>query len=107
MKPKWSPHAKSLLADILHVIGFERSPQDAARWSLCIQEESDQLETFPFLGTTIPNECFMTMPDNADRLRQIFCGPYRIVYEPVEDEIHILSIRHTRMLVTEGDTYWS
>ena len=70
MKPKWSPHAKSLLADILHVIGFERSPQDAARWSLRIQEESDQLETFPFLGTTIPNECFMTMPDNADRLRQ-------------------------------------
>ena len=107
MKPKWSPHAKILLADILHVIGMERSPEDAARWNLRIQEDSDRLEFFPHLGSRIPDECFMTIPDNADRLRQIFCGPYRIMYEPVEDEIHILSIRHSRMLVTAGDAIWN
>ena len=107
MKPKWSPHAKQLLADILYVIGSERSPQDAARWNSRIQEESDQLEFFPYMGSTIPPECFHIVPDNLDRLCQIFCGPYRIVYEPVENEIHVLSIRHGRMLVTEGDAIWN
>ena len=106
MKPKWSPHAKQLLAGILHVIGIERSPQDAARWNNRIQEESDQLEHFPYMGTAIPPECFHIVPNNLDRLRQIFCGPFRIVYEPIADEIHILSIRHSRMLVTEGDAVW-
>lgn len=107
MKPKWSPHAKQLLADILHVIGYERSPQDAAKWNIRIQEESDKLELFPYMGSTIPPECFHVVPDNLDRIRQTFCGPYRIVYEPIADEIHILSIRHGRMLVAEDDTTWN
>ena len=100
MKPKWSPHAKQLLADILYVIGSERSNSR-------IQEESDQLEFFPYMGSTIPPESFHIVPDNLDKLRQIFCGPYRIVYEPVENKIHVLSIRHSRMLVTEGDATWN
>ena len=107
MKPKWSPHAKFLLADILHTSATKLSPQDAARWSLNIQETSDDLEFFPYLGTTIPSECFSAVPENADRLRQLICTPYRIVYEPVDDEIHILSIRHSRMLVTMDDTVWN
>ena len=107
MKPQWSPHAKLLLADILHTIAIKLSPQDAARWSLNIQETSDNLEFFPALGATIPAECFSAVPENADRLRQLICKPYRIVYEPVDDEVHILSIRHARMLVTESDTVWN
>ena len=68
---------------------------------------SDQLADFPYLGTEIPLVCFHTVPTNVERLRQIICKPYRIVYETVEDEIHVLSIRHARMLIAEGDTDWS
>lgn len=107
MKPKWSPHAKSLLADILHTITYELSEEDAARWNRRIQTASDQLADFPNLGMVIPLVCFHTVPANANQLRQIICKPYRIVYEPIEGEIHILSIRHARMLIAEGDTDWS
>ena len=107
VNPKWSPHAKGLLADILQTIIYELSEEDATRWNHRIQTTIDQLGDFPYLSTEIPPVCFQTIPENIDRLRQTFCGPYRIVYEPIDDEIHILSIRHARMLIAEGDTNWS
>ena len=107
MKPKWSPHAKGLLADILYAITTELSEEDALRWRNRIQAATDQLADFPNIGTAIPLVCFNTPPEDADKLRQVICKPYRIVYESLGDEIHILSIRHSRMLVAEGDTYWN
>ena len=82
MNVAWSPHANSLFLDILAQIEDALCIEDAYRWRERIL-------------------------DDADRLRQIICKPYRIVYEPVGDEIHILSIRHSRMLVTMDDTVWN
>ena len=103
----WSPHARTLQDEILAQIRDALSADDAIRWYDRMCDTVYPLATFPSLGSRIPDECFLTIPENADRLRQIFCGPYRIVYEPVEGEIHILSIRHSRMLVTNGDAIWN
>ena len=103
----WSPHAKSLLTDILFTIRLELSTWDAARWKEKIDHVASQLSLLPEIGMSIPTECFNTIPANIDRLRQTFCRPYRIVYEIADGEVHVLSIRHMRMLVAEEDTHWS
>ena len=102
----WSPHAEELLDDTVIGIAEALSPADGIRWEFKLRQAATQLADFPLIGTSIPSVCFRMIPDNAARLRQIICNPYRIVYEPVEEEIHILSIRHSRMLVAEGDTSW-
>ena len=107
MSIKWSPHAEELLDGIVIGIAEALSVDDGFAWETKLREAANQLGDFPYLGTEIPTVCFQTIPENIDRLRQTFCGPYRIVYETVEDEIHVLSIRHARMLIAEGDTNWS
>ncbi len=107
MKIRWSPHANSLFLDVLLQIEQALYIDDAYRWRERILKEVGQLADFPFLGPEIPIECFESLPENVDRLRQIVCNPYRIVYEIVDSEIHVLSIRHTRMLIADGDTRWN
>ena len=102
----WSPHARTLQNEILAQLRDVLSANDVIKWYDRMCNAVEPLTGFPNLGSPIPPECFHSIPENLDNLRQTFCGPYRIVYEPVEEEIHILSIRHSRMLVAEGDTSW-
>ena len=102
-----SPHAQGLFHNILAVIAREQSPQDAVKWRTKILAAIQVLEDFPQSGCAVPMVCFETLPDHVGNLRQTICRPYRIVYEIVEDEVHVLSIRHARMLVTETDTSWN
>lgn len=106
MTTKWSPHANSLFLEVLLQIEQALYIEDAYRWREKILAEVEQLADFPFLGPTIPPDCFETQPANIESLRHIVCKPYRVVYEIIDSEIHVLSIRHTRMLVAESDTYW-
>ena len=107
MNAKLSPHASGLLNDIIDTIADELSLADALRWNDDILSTILTLEDHPQSGDGVPLECFDTIPPNADDLRQTFCRPYRIVYEVVGNEVHVLSIRHSRMLVTNTDTFWN
>ena len=104
---QWSPHAESLLEDIVLGIAEKLYPDDGLQWEAKLRETADELGRFPLSGDSVPLECFDTIPPNADDLRQTFCRPYRIVYEIVGNEVHVLSIRHSRMLVTDSDTFWN
>ena len=107
MNAKLSPHASGLLNDIIDNIADALSLADALRWNDDILSTILTLEDLPQSGDNVPLECFDTIPPNADDLRQTFCHPYRIVYEVVRNEVHILSIRHSQMLVTDTDTFWN
>jgi len=107
MTPLWSTHAKEQRAAILRTIAREQSREDASRWNVKIREAVENLPDFPESGDVIPEECYSTVPPNAERLRQLFCNPYRIVYEMAGGQIRILSIMHSRMLVWSRDTSWS
>ena len=107
MTAQWSPHARELLSGILRTIARRLYPEDALRWQSDIDECVSQIEAHPLSGDGVPLECFETIPPNVDDLHQTFCRPYRIVYEIIGDEVHVLSIRHSRMLVTDTDTFWN
>ena len=106
MMPQFSPHAQTLFQDILFTIEDELSYEDSVRWHDKIITAVAQLEDFPLSHPTIPVECYHTVPSNPERLHQLIVSPYRIVYEIVDSECHILSIRHGHMLVTLDDTNW-
>lgn len=103
---KWSPHAEGLLDDLLMKIADTLYVEDAFRWEDKLRNAADNLGSFPLSCPTIPPECFHTVPSNPERLHQLVVRPYRIVYEVVDEECRILSIRHGRMLVTIDDTNW-
>lgn len=106
MTVKWSPHAEQLLEDIVIGIATELHPEDGIRWEMKLRNAADGLGAFPLSCPTAPLECFHTAPPDPERLHQLIVKPYRIVYEIADDECHILSIRHGRMLVALDDTAW-
>ena len=104
---KWSPHAERLLEDIVLGIATKLYLDDGLRWEARLREAAEGLGHFPLSCPNVPIECFNTVPANPERLHQLIVKPYRIVYEVIGNEVHILSIRHSRMLVADTDTYWN
>ena len=107
MRAKWSRHAHEQRMGIVRLIFREQTREIASKWNRDFGQTVRLLPPFPELGDRIPEECFWALPPNYERLRQTLCGPYRIVYEFVGDEIHILAIMNCAMLIHSRDTCWN
>ena len=107
MKVKWSRHAHNQRLDIVRLIFREQTREIASKWNRDFGQATRQLASFPELGDKIPEECFWGLPTDYEHLRQILCNPYRIIYEHVAGEIHILAIMDCSRLIRSRDTYWN
>ena len=83
---KWSPHAASLLEEIVLGIATALYPDDGIRWEMKLREAADGLGNFPLSHPTIPVECYFGAPErishsdhraNVDQGVKITCTPDR------------------------------
>ena len=103
---KWSYFAEDQQADILRYLTVKMSVEDAIRWAHRFHDDVERLIDQPSLGHPVSTVIFDVQPLLIERLREIFSGSYRIIYEPVDDVIRILSITHTSKLVERDHLVW-
>ena len=58
----WSPHAETLLDDIVIGIAEALSVDDGLRWEGKLRTAAADIGEFPFSGPVVPAECFHTIP---------------------------------------------
>ena len=107
MTNRWSKTAASQLRGIVRTIARELSRDDAQRWRAKIRDAVIPLRDFPEMGSVIPLECYAYPPANHERIRQVICNPYRIIYETVAETNRILAVLHGRQMISASDTRWN
>ena len=106
MNNDWSISAGNQLRGIMRTIMRELSKEDAQHWRIKIRDAVKPLRTYPDMGSVVPSECYLYPPSGRTAIRQIFCAPYRIVYETIGDINRILAILHERQMVSPQDIRW-
>ena len=86
MKVHWTDLAVKHLADIHEYIA-RTSPQFALRMVDRLTRRSQQIGDFPRSGRVVPRK-------NDQNLREVFEGPYRIIYRIKKDQIDVLAVIH-------------
>lgn len=86
MKVCWTETAEGHL-DAIHAYISLDSPQYATQMIDRITRRSQQIADFPLSGRKVPEY-------ETDRIREIFEGPYRIIYYIKPDQIDVLAIIH-------------
>ena len=106
MKNDWSKTAVNQLRGILRTITRELSREDAQRWRVKIMDAVKPLRTYPDIGSVVPSECYLYPPSGKANIRQVFCAPYRIIYETIGNVNRILAILHERQIASPRDIRW-
>jgi toxin ParE1/3/4 len=86
MKVHWTNLAVKHLADIHENIA-RTSPPYALRMVDRLTRRSEQIGSFPESGRVVPRR-------NDQNLREMFEGPYRIVYRIKKEQIDVVAVIH-------------
>lgn len=86
MKVHWTDLAVKHLADIHEYIA-RTSPPYALRMVDRLTRRSQQIGNLPHSGRVVPRK-------NDQNLREVFEGPYRIVYRIKADQIDVVAVIH-------------
>ena len=86
MNVHWTDLAVKHLADIHEYIA-RTSPRYALRMVDRLTRRSQQIGSFPQSGRPVPGK-------NDKNLREVFEGPYRIIYRIKADQIDVVAVIH-------------
>ena len=89
MNVLWTKNAKAHLDGIYKYIAQD-SKEYAKRIVDRLTQRSIQISDYPFSGRKVPEY-------DADKVREVIEGPYRIVYHIKQDQIDILAVIHGAM----------
>jgi len=91
MKLTWSPLAFERMQEIGAYISAD-DPVAALGWTESIFDAVEQLVDFPASGRVVPEF-------KRHEVRELIRGRYRIIYRIDEEEIAILTVRHSRRIL--------
>ena len=83
MRVRWSTRASDDLADIVAYIRPD-NPEAARRMAKTIYQGIAALRKFPFSGRI----------GLAENTRELIFSSYIVVYEIIDDQVHVLRVRH-------------
>ncbi|WP_058557933.1 type II toxin-antitoxin system RelE/ParE family toxin [Thiohalocapsa sp. ML1] len=86
MKVHWTESAEAHL-DAIYAYIAQNSQTYALRMVDRITQRSQQIAAFPLSGRRVPEY-------DIDQIREVFCGPYRLIYHIRSDQIDVLAVVH-------------
>jgi len=95
MKTQWSPLAVERISEIADYIAQD-SPVAAEKWIRSIFSRVEQVRNFALSGRSVPEI-------NRKDIRELIIANYRIVYRIETRVISILTVRHSRQILPDGD----
>jgi addiction module RelE/StbE family toxin len=96
MKVHWTDTAEGHLDAIYAYIALD-SPEYAKRVIDRLTRRSQQIADFPLSGRRVPEY-------DADQIREVIEGPYRIIYHIKTDQIDVVAVIHGAMdVLHSGD----
>ena len=95
MKVTWSPRALDRAYDIVRRIE-ENDPLASERWVNGALNKTKVLENFPSMGRVVPEI-------NDPTTRELIYGDYRIIYRYDQQSVEILTVRHSKQLLSEEE----